>query len=118
MFFVIRYFLLLKLFCDMYFIKIEGHFVPVFHCIIHLVFLQAYVFYNFLSAGLPGHPAEPKNGMEGPRGPRGFPGPVGQPGMLGVAGVPGFCEARDCSIHAPVMRKEQGLVKGPVSSKI
>ena len=33
--------------------------------------------------------------------------------------VPGFCEARDCSIHAPVMRKEQGLVKrGPYSSKM
>lgn len=56
--------------------------------------------------------------MEGPRGPRGFPGAVGIPGMVGIAGVPGFCEARDCSIHAPVMRKEQGLVKGPSSSKI
>lgn len=67
---------------------------------------------------MPGDPAEAKNGMEGPRGPRGFPGPVGTPGMVGVAGVPGLCEARDCSIHAPVMRKEQGLVKRPASSKI
>ncbi|CAB1334344.1 unnamed protein product [Coregonus sp. 'balchen'] len=63
--------------------------------------------------GLPGHPAEPKKGMAGPRGPTGFTGALGQPGMAGNAGVPGFCEARDCSIHAPVMRKEQGLVKGP-----
>ncbi|KAL2084514.1 hypothetical protein ACEWY4_020032 [Coilia grayii] len=68
--------------------------------------------------GLPGHPAIPKDGAEGPQGPRGFPGPVGQPGMGGQAGVPGVCEARDCSIHAPVMRKEQGLVKGPVSTKM
>uniref|UniRef100_A0A8C1HWJ0 Zgc:113232 n=1 Tax=Cyprinus carpio carpio TaxID=630221 RepID=A0A8C1HWJ0_CYPCA len=65
--------------------------------------------------GLPGHPAEPKDGIDGPRGPRGFPGPVGQPGMAGDAGIPGICEARDCSIHAPVMRKEMGLVKGPLS---
>ena len=71
-----------------------------------------------LLTGLPGHPAEPKNGMEGPHGPRGFPGPVGQPGMAGIAGVPGICEARDCSIHAPVVRKEQGLVKGPLSPMI
>ena len=69
------------------------------------------------SPGLPGHPAEPKDGMAGPRGPRGFPGPMGIAGMAGNAGVPGFCEARDCSIHAPVMRKEQGLVKGPLSIK-
>lgn len=68
--------------------------------------------------GLPGHPAVPKDGAEGPQGPRGFPGPVGQLGMAGLVGVPGFCEARDCSIHAPVMRKEQGLVKGPVSTKM
>lgn len=69
----------------------------------------------FFQTGLPGHPAEPKDGLEGPQGPRGFPGPVGQPGMAGDAGIPGVCEARDCSIHAPVVRKEMGLVKGPLS---
>lgn len=69
----------------------------------------------FFQTGLPGHSAEPKDGLEGPQGPRGFPGPVGQPGMAGDAGIPGVCEARDCSIHAPVVRKEMGLVKGPLS---
>ena len=78
----------------------------------------AFLFDYFLFVGLPGNPAEPKNGLEGPRGPRGFPGAVGQPGMVGIAGVAGFCEARDCSIHAPVMRKEQGLVKRTFSSKM
>lgn len=60
----------------------------------------------------------PRNGLEGPQGPRGFPGPVGQPGMAGSPGVPGVCEARDCGIHAPVVHKEQGLIKGPHSSEI
>lgn len=60
----------------------------------------------------------PRNGLEGPQGPRGLPGPVGQPGMAGNPGVPGMCEVRDCSIHASVVRKEQGLVKGPHSSGI
>lgn len=69
----------------------------------------------FLQTGLAGHPAEPKDGIDGPRGPRGFPGPVGQPGIIGDGGIPGVCEARDCSIHAPVVRKEMGLVKGPLS---
>lgn len=76
----------------------------------HVFFFQILLF-----TGSPGNPAEPKDGMEGLRGARGFSGPVGPPGMVGFAGVPGFCEARDCSIYAPVMRKEQGLVKGPVS---
>lgn len=71
-----------------------------------------------LSAGFPGDPAEPRIGTEGPRGPRGFPGVVGQPGAVGIAGVSGFCEARDCSIYAPVMRKEQGLVKRPAGPKM
>ncbi|XP_016088192.1 collagen alpha-2(IX) chain-like [Sinocyclocheilus grahami] len=65
--------------------------------------------------GLPSHPAEPKDGIDGLRGPCGFPRPVDQPGMVGDAGIPGMCEARDCSIHAPVVRKEMGLVKGPLS---
>lgn len=70
------------------------------------------------SAGLSGNQAEPKNGMEGPRGPVGFPGAVGQAGVVGDPGVAGFCEARDCSIYAPVLRKEQGLVKRPTGSKM
>lgn len=73
---------------------------------------------DFFSPGEQGHQAEPKNGTEGPRGPRGFPGSVGPPGSVGFPGVPGFCEMRDCGIYAPVMRKEQGLVKGPASSNI
>ena len=74
--------------------------------------------YNYHISGLPGYPAEPQNGMEGPRGPSGLPGVVGQPGMVGIVGVSGFCEARDCSIHAPVMHKEQGLVKRSAGSKL
>lgn len=74
--------------------------------------------YHFPHIGLPGHPGVPRNGLDGPQGSRGFPGPVGQPGMAGIPGVPGVCEARDCSIYAPVVRKEQGLVKGPQSSGI
>lgn len=81
-----------------------------------VVYVYVVTLYSvFFQTGLPGHPAEPKDGLEGPQGPRGFPGPVGQPGMAGDAGIPGVCEARDCSIHAPVMRKEMGLVKGPLS---
>lgn len=68
--------------------------------------------------GLPGNPAEPRNGSEGPLGPRGFPGVTGRVGAVGISGVPGVCEARDCSIYAPVLRKEQGLVKRPGGSKI
>lgn len=48
----------------------------------------------------------------------GFPGAVGQAGMAGDPGVAGFCEARDCSIYAPVLRKEQGLVKRPPGSRM
>lgn len=70
------------------------------------------------STGLSGNPAEAKSGMEGPRGPIGFPGAVGQVGAVGDPGVAGFCEARDCSIYAPVLRKEQGLVKRPAGSKM
>lgn len=65
------------------------------------------------SAGLSGSPAEPQRGLEGPRGPTGFPGAPGRAGVAGDPGAAGSCEARDCSIYAPVLRKEQGLVKGP-----
>lgn len=72
----------------------------------------------FSSAGLSGNPAEPASGLEGPRGPVGFPGPLGQAGVGGDPGVAGLCEARDCSIYAPVLRKEQGLVKRPARPKM
>lgn len=71
-----------------------------------------------ISAGLSGNPAEPKRGLEGPQGPVGFPGALGQAGVVGDPGVAGFCEARDCSIYAPVLRKEQGLVKRPARSQM
>lgn len=70
------------------------------------------------STGLSGNPAEPTRGQDGPRGPVGFPGALGQAGVVGDPGVAGFCEARDCSIYAPVLRKEQGLVKRPARSKM
>ncbi|KAM8966977.1 uncharacterized protein RCH25_025643 [Pelodytes ibericus] len=60
--------------------------------------------------GYPGYPGVAKDGAAGPQGSPGYSGTLGRRGLPGPAGVPGFCEARDCSINAPSMLNEQGLL--------